>query len=170
MKNKKQLFILIAIVLCQLSIASLLFASNTTINRLSLRGLKGVYVEVERIEPEIEKDGLTKNHIRRDVELKLRKTGIKTLSKDEWFNTIGSPYLYVNVNVMKLRASKEYIYSVNIALRQNVYPVREPIEVIGATTWSIGGIVGITYNLNKIRSSVKSQVDKFIKAYLAVNR
>ena len=102
--------------------------------------------------------------------MKLRKARIKTLSKDKWLIATGSPYLYVNVNVLKLRASKEYIYSVNIALRQNVYPVREPIEVIGATTWSIGGIVGITYNLNKIRSSVKGQVDKFIKTYLSVNR
>jgi len=170
MKNKKQWIFLITIILCQLSVASFLFASETNISRLSLRGLKGVYVKVEKIDSEIEKDGLTKNRIRKDVELKLRKAGIKTLSRDKWLIATGSPYLYVNVNVMKLRASKEYIYSVNIALRQNVYPVREPIEVIGATTWSIGGIVGITYNLNKIRSSVKGQIDKFIKTYLSVNR
>jgi len=169
MKNKKQLFLLMVIFLCQLSIASFLFAYDTQTSRQSLRGLKGIYVEVEKIEPEIEKDGLTKNLIQRDVELELKKAGIKTLTKDVWFTTTGSPYLYVNANILKLRASKEYIYSINIALRQNVYPVREPIEVIGATTWSIGGIVGITYDLNKIRSSIKGQVDTFIKTYLAIN-
>jgi len=170
MKDKKQWNLLIAIFLCQLSMASSLFASNTNISRLSLRGLKGVYVKVEKIAPEIERDGLKGNRIRKDVELKLRKAGIKTLSRDKWLIVTGSPYLYVNVNVVKLRASKEYIYSVNIALRQNAYPVRNPIEVIGATTWSIGGIVGITYNLDKIKVSVISQVDRFIKTYLAINR
>ncbi len=169
MNKKKHWIFLIVIVLCKLSIASFLFASDNNVNRLSLRGLKGVYVSVEKIDSEIEKDGLTKSLIRKDVELKLQRAGIKILSRDKWFETTGSPYLYVNVNVLKLPASKEYIYSINTAFRQNVYPVREPIEVIGATTWSIGEIVGITYNLNKIRSSVKGQADKFIKTYLTVN-
>lgn len=148
---------------------SFAIASDAKYNRASLRGLEGVYVSVERLNPEIEKDGVTEGLIRRDVELKLRMAGIRALSKEEWFDVMGSPYLYVNVNALILRETREYIYSIHIAFKQNVYPVREPIVILGATTWSIGGIIGITSDLDKIRASLKGRVDEFIDAYLSVN-
>ena len=135
----------------------------------SLRDLKGIYVSVEKLTQEIQKDGLTKDRIQGDVELMLRMAGIKTLSKEEWFDEEGSPSLYVNANVLKLSATREYVYSVNISFKQTVYPIRKPMEITGAATWSVGGIVGITPDLGKIRASVKEQVDEFIKAYLSVN-
>ncbi|MBU2623718.1 MAG: hypothetical protein KKD92_15520 [Proteobacteria bacterium] len=160
---------LITFALPLLTLSSFVMASDDKISRQSLRDLKGIYVSVEKLTPEIEKDGLTSNNIGKDVESMLRKAKIKTLSKGEWFDVTGSPYLYVNANVLKLPDTKEYIYSVNIALKQNVYPVREPIEILGAATWSVGGIIGITPSLDKIRASVREQVGKFIKAYLSVN-
>jgi hypothetical protein len=81
----------------------------------------------------------------------------------------GSPFLDVNAHVLKLRATREYIYSVNISFKQTVYPARKPVEITGAATWTIGGIIGITSDLDKIRASVKDQVEDFIQAYLAVN-
>ena len=152
-----------------LYLSSFVMAYDSKVSRQSFRGLKGVYVFVENLEPQIEKDGLTQNSIKRDVEMMLRKAKIKTLSKGEWFDMTGSPYLYVNPNVLKLTETKEYIYSISIALKQNVYPVREPIEILGAATWSVGGIIGITPNLDKIRASVKELANKFIQTYLSVN-
>jgi hypothetical protein len=125
---------------------------------------------VENLGTQIEKDGLTKNSIKKDAEFMLRKAKIRTFSKGEWFEVTGSPYLYVNANVIKLLQTKEYIYSIGVALKQNVYPVREPIEILGATTWSLGGIIGITPSLDKIRAAVREQVNKFIKVYLSVNQ
>ena len=135
----------------------------------SLRGLKGVHIWVESLASQIKKDGLTEELIRRDVASQLQVAGIRILSKEEWFDTEGSPYLYVNANVLKLQPTNEYIYSIGISLRQNVYPVRKPIEITGAATWSMGGIIGITSNLNKIRASVKDQIEEFIRVYLSVN-
>ena len=166
---KKHWILLITFILPLLTLTSPVMASDSQISRESLRGLKGIYISVEKLAPEIEKDGLTVNSIGRDVESMLRKANIKTLSKAEWLDATGSPYLYVNANVLKLPGTKEYIYSVNIAFKQNVYPVREAIEISGAATWSVGGIIGITPSLEKIRASVREQVDKFIKAYLSVN-
>ncbi len=166
---KKLCIFLIIFTLSLLNLSSFVTAYDSKVSRQSLRGLKGVYVFVENLEPQIEKAGLTRNSVRRDVELMLRKAKIKILSKGEWFDVTGSPYLYVNANVLKLPDTKEYIYSVNIALKQNVYPVREAIEILGAATWSVGGIIGITPSLDKIRASVREQVNKFIKTYLSVN-
>jgi hypothetical protein len=70
---------------------------------------------------------------------------------------------------LKLQESEEYLYSVNISLKQTVYPARNPIEISGAATWSTGGIIGITPNLRTIQEAIKGQVKEFIKVYLAVN-
>ena len=166
---RKNWIILITFTLSLLNLSHFVMAYDSKVSRQSFRGLKGVYVFVENLDPQIEKDGLTQDSIKRDVEVMLRKAKIKTLSKGEWFEVTGSPYLYVNANVLKLTETKEYIYSISIALKQNVYPVREPIEILGAATWSVGGIIGITPNLDKIRASVKELVNTFIKTYLSVN-
>ena len=169
MNKRKYCCILLIVVLALLNMTSFSFAGDYSIQTESLRDLKGVYVSVESPTPEIQKDGLTEDRIKKDVELMLRMAGIKILSKEEWFDAEGSPSLYVNANVLKLLETREYVYSVNISFKQSVYPVREPMEISGAATWSAGGIVGITPDLDKIRASVKEQVDEFIKAYLSVN-
>ena len=159
----------VSLVFVMLYLSSSAVASDAKSNRASLRGLEGVYVKVDGLTPEIEKEGLTKALIRKDVYSKLQASGIRILSKEKWFDVMGSPHLYVNINCLKLRETKEYIYSIRIAFRQNAYPEREPVLILGAATWSVGGIVGITYRFDKIRSSVRGRVDEFIRAYLSVN-
>ena len=169
MSRRKYCCFFTTVALALLNMTSFSFAGDHSIQKESLRDLKGVYVSVESPAPEIQKDGLTEDRIQKDVELMLRMAGVKILSKKEWFDAEGSPFLYVNTHILKLRATREYIYSVNISFKQNVYPVRKPMEISGAATWSIGGIIGITPDLDKIRASVKEQVNEFIKAYLSVN-
>jgi hypothetical protein len=159
----------VSLFLAMLPFSSYALASDAKYNRASLRGVEGVYVKIEGLTPELEKDGLRETLIRTDVESELRTAGIRTLSKEKWFDMTGSPHLYVNINCLKLRETKEYIYSVRIAFRQNVYPEREPILILGATTWSVGGVIGITQRIEKIRASLKSRVDEFVRAYLSVN-
>ena len=169
MRQGKYWSFLTLLVLVLLSTCTSSLGGYYAIQVESLRGLKGVYIWVESLASQIKKDGLTEELIRRDVASQLQVAGIRILSKEEWFDTEGSPYLYVSANVLKLQPTNEYIYSIGISLRQNVYPVRKPIEITGAATWSMGGIIGITSNLNKIRASVKEQIEEFIKVYLSVN-
>ena len=159
----------VCLFLGMLPFLSYALASDAKYNRASLRGIEGVYVRVEGLTPELEKDGLKEVLILRDVESELRTAGIRTLSKEKWFDMMGSPHLYVNINCLKLGETKEYIYSIRIEFRQNVYPEREPILILGATTWSVGGVIGITQRIDKIRASLKGRVDEFIEAYLSVN-
>jgi hypothetical protein len=138
--------------------------------RQSLKGVKGVFITVEPLAPEIERDGLTQRLIRKSVEVRLRRAGIKVLSKVEWFEEGGHPLLYVNAHVLRLAESKEYIYAINVAVKQNVYLTREPIQIPSAATWWPGSVAGITPKLSAVRDAINKQVDAFIQAYYSVNR
>ncbi len=123
--------------------------SDDATSRRSLSGIKGFSVKVERIDPEIEGDGLKAATIQSDAEGLLKGLGIRILSKMESLDEPGEPNLYINLNILKLRATNEYIYSIQMAFRQNAYLSRAPIEVLGASTWSLGLVTGITYDLGK---------------------
>lgn len=51
-------------------------AMDTELSRSTLKGLRGVSVMIESLEPEVERDGLSRSTIETDVELKLRQAGI----------------------------------------------------------------------------------------------
>src|SRR6266704_3096051 len=109
--------------------------------RNTLAGLTGMYVLVEHIPDEAERDGLDTTQIRTDVELKLRQAGITVLTQQEWLSTAAAPYLYVNVQVFK-NSAHFYAYSANVELRQRVALVHNPSTSVLATTWSARGTIG----------------------------
>jgi hypothetical protein len=55
----------------------------------ALRGLKGVHVLVEKLDPDAERLGLTTAQIQADVELRLRKGGVRVLTEEEMLETRG---------------------------------------------------------------------------------
>jgi hypothetical protein len=145
------------------------FGGDPRFNRSSLKDIGSFYVSVERLASDIEQEGLTQKSIQDSVEKQLRRAGIKPLPKEEAFDVPGSPYLYVNSHVLKLAATKEYIYSIRVSFHQNVYSVRDPMIIVGAATWSSANVIGITGNVTKIRTAIKNQVATFIEAYRFVN-
>ena len=151
--------------------ASPLLALNSEMNRSSLQGLKGIRVLVEDFAPEVEREGLVKNQIQKDVEDKLRAGGMKILTQEEAVKTPGEPYLYVNLNVNFSKDEEEVCsYSIDIALIQNVNLVRNPKQTTYAITWSTGGVGLIgKKSLSQLKESVEDIVDIFIKAFLSVN-
>jgi hypothetical protein len=144
-------------------------SSDDAASRRSLSGIKGFSVKVEKINPEIEGDGLKATAVQSDAEGLLKGLGIKVLSKSESLDEPGEPALHINLHILKLRATSEYIYSIHVAFRQNAYLSRAPIEVLGASTWSLGLVTGITSDLGKIRSSIKEQVQIFGEAFRSAN-
>src|SRR5437773_731829 len=137
--------------------------------RKTLAGLTGLYVSVEQIPDEMQRDGLDTTQILTDVELKLRQAGITVLTRQEWLSTAAAPYLYVNVQAHK--TSNLYALSVDVELRQLVTLVHNPAVSILATTWSATGIIGTvgSQKLASVREDVRDLTDQFINAYLAAN-
>jgi|SRR5437588_5862570 len=137
--------------------------------RKTLVGLTGVYVSVEHIPDEMQRDGLDTTQIQTDVELKLRQAGITVLTRQEWLSTAAAPFLYVNVQAIK--NTNFYAFSVEVQLRQRVTLVHDPAVLILATTWSATGVIGTvgSKKLSSLRETVRDLTDQFINAYLAAN-
>ena len=136
----------------------------------TLRGLKGVMVFIEEIEPDVENHGLTKVLLKRKVESRLRQADIPVLTRDEAFNMPGKPYLYLSLTTHNTGIGL-YSYSIRIEFNQDVCIIREPSIRAGATTWvaNVVGIVGAA-NLPAVTEDVIVLTDKFIHDYLAANQ
>ncbi|MFC1489811.1 hypothetical protein ACFL6K_01245 [Candidatus Latescibacterota bacterium] len=136
----------------------------------SLKGLKSVFVIVEALSSDVEKDGLKQSQIKTEVELKLRMAGIKVQNEDEWFNEPWAPFLQVSVTPLKNEAISNYSYSFGVSLYQYVVLTSDTDIIIPAITWqSISlGIVG-SRNVAIIRNLVEEKIDMFINDYLTAN-
>lgn len=145
------------------------FAQDDENTRPTLRGLQGISLYVEPLDPQIEKMGLRKEQIQTDTVSKLKLAGIHALTREEFLELRGHPYLYVNVNISMLKTQIiRYLYYIRVELNQEVILVRAPNAKLSTVTWSTGGW-GIDFSLDYIRQNVKAQVDKFINAYLTEN-
>lgn len=158
-----------------LALSSLGFAQDTR-DTDGLRGLAGVAVRVTELPQEVERDGLLKAQLQTDVELRLRKAGIRVLTEDQWFIEPGQPTLRVGVYLYKVSDPKTinaYTKSVEVVLRQNVVLSRKPSTIVrGAITWESTLTVGVSNStvLQKdIRDQVADRIDEFINAFLAAN-
>jgi hypothetical protein len=142
------------------------FAQSMQEDRNVLQGLDGIRVEVKRIKPEIERDGLFASILQTDVELKLRMAGIKVFSEGEEPAIPSAPYLFLNVDAMK--SSIGYAYRIQLSLREPVTLARKALKVVG-TTFRTQDQFGISPHLSDIREEVRDVVDEFINAWLQAN-
>ena len=136
----------------------------------TLRALPGVYVEVEELGTDVEADGLTTIQIQQDVELKLRRAGIRVLSEPEWASIPGKPFLYVGVSTVK--DGSRYAFHLQVELFQRVRLERyQEIAPVQVPTWRAQKEIGVidAGRVQELRTYLADQVDQFIQAYLAVN-
>jgi hypothetical protein len=134
----------------------------------TLTGLPGVRVVIGPIKPEVVKYGLTERAFQTDVELQLRRNGVKVLNAEEWIATPGQPYIWVEPLIVI--DGQQYVVGINVELMQNVRLVTNPRFVLSACTWhrrSIGS-GGLLY-IQSIRRQVKDKIDEFLNDYLAAN-
>jgi len=156
-------------VVCVISVSP---ALAKTIGRETLQGMRGVNVLVEGIKEEAEKDGLTTRQLQTDVEVELRKAGIRVLTEEQSLKSPGKPYLYLYVITLKREGGREYVYCIELSLRQNVYLSRKrSMDLIATTFGPLGGVgvASVAHMSNHVRKIVRDQVNRFINAYLAVN-
>ena len=168
--NAKKLLVIV-VCLCVVVVSPSMIFPSSEIGHRTLCGLEGVNVLIENIAPDAEGDGLHRSTLQVDVELRLRKAGIRVLTEEEMLNLPNMPHLYVNIQVMK-RKNGGYIYSIAVSLSEWVKLIREPFSHMSATTWKATGcigIVGVSYLEEDIRRQVGDMVDEFINDYLAAN-
>src|SRR5207249_4173290 len=75
------------------------WAGDSEADRATLRGVEGVDVLVEALKPEVERAGVTRQQLKIDVELQLRKAGIRVFTEEERLRTPGAALLSIEVHV-----------------------------------------------------------------------
>jgi hypothetical protein len=173
MKQFVMVMIAVPLLIC---FARPVFAVDSRESRMTLTGLRGVYVAVEEMqsnvmkyEKHLHKSGLTPAQIQQDVARRLREEGIRVLTQDEWLNTPGRPVLYVNINTHE---NEKYwlAYDVRLEVQLLVSLDSNPRIKTLASTWAINmtGMVDIG-NLNVLRDNILVLVNRFVEAYTSVN-
>lgn len=138
------------------------------LQQMPLIGLRGVNVLVADMNPQAEQLGLTKAEIQTDVELRLRKAGIRILTEKESAETPGVHYLIVRVNTDIKPGSALCAFNIRVLVRETV--TLESGFSTDGTIWNTEALGSVeTGNIRKIRDSVRARVDEFIFDYLAAN-
>jgi len=155
---------LFAIAICCPTVARGL-AQDLPANRAAVRGIDGVLVAVEPLDPESKAQGLTEDLLRTEVELQLLQAGLRVRTRGEFDSLREKALLYVRVSCMKNASC--FGYTVSLGLRQEVVLVRDPGLSLLAETWSIGGVGAIQADNMKeaATEAVRKYVDRFLSAW-----
>lgn len=137
----------------------------------SLRGLKGIGLLIEPLNPEIEKAGISRDQLKQEIALQLRQAGIQVLNEEARVEEPGKPYLYINLNAYSWREEVIYGYALKVDLNQLILLDRDKKSGCFGTTWYSGsaGIIGANKMKSFIRTELADTIDKFIHDYSAAN-
>jgi hypothetical protein len=139
--------------------------AQMSLGKESLKGLSAVRVIVEDFSAQIVDAGLHNDQIQQDVELRLRKAGIKVVSQD----TSSAPFINVVIGGVKVPRTNGTAYAMTLTLSQYVILERDPSIRVSAETWSASLAVGYVINATEIRNQLGDVVDSFINDYLSQN-
>jgi len=141
---------------------------DVDITRATLRGLRGMGVLVEPLDPDVERAGLTTLHLQTAVEGQLQKAGIPVFTTEERLRVPGKPFVYVHVHVV-LRSYALVTYFVQVELNQRASLETDAL-LATVSTWSVGlqGTIEKA-RLDTLDDFVRDAVDQFINAYFSVH-
>jgi len=152
------------------SVRSTPVASTATFTNKPLAGLKGVLVVIESINNDAKKDGLDPDQIKVEIELRLRKAGIRVFDKSTDSGNDSLAILDIAVDNLK-EDDGLYVYSLSLSLIELVHLIRSENCSASATTWSTThfGTVGTDNMATYLRQIMDNQTDRFANDYLAQN-
>jgi hypothetical protein len=143
----------------------------TADKRDTLRGLREVSVLVEYLPDDVEREGLSREHLTRDIEVRLRQAGLRVLTISEIANSPGAPYLYVAVYPITGPSVNLNAYAIGLTLKQLVQLSRNPTTEFFATTWEGPAPPSLLSapRVLDIRTRISDAIGRFIIDYQAVN-
>jgi hypothetical protein len=138
--------------------------------RYGLKGLKGFYVQVDRLPFDVEQRGLTQQQVQRDVELRLRKGGAVVLTREQAMNDPNAPRLHVRILTSKVQHASLYTYCIVMNFGQAATLARDASISVDAVTWTKTGLGMIkSKKLEEVRKVIAEITDEFLNAYLSEN-
>ena len=136
----------------------------------TLRGLPGVEVVVEAVEPELERAGLTGAAIKADVERRLGAAGIAVYRSQNENPSAAKAYLYVQVDGVRVPAQDLYAIGVQLQLRQTLQSPVTASNIVDAMTWDAHTVlVAKTGEVVRVRDTIQEYADQFIRDWMATH-
>ena len=137
--------------------------------RDTLRGLPGVEIMVEPIEPALERAGLNAREIRADVGRQLEAGGVTVYASQTDNPSSAKPYVYVQVVGVALDR-QAFAIELQVHLRQTL---RSPVtgsNIVNAMTWDQHTVmVTPSGRMDGVRSAIREAVAEFVTDWQAVH-
>ena len=134
----------------------------------TLKGINSLYVTIENLHPDAKEIGLTSAMLRKDIEDKLKNTGITVP-----FALIGNdePYLNVVVTVHYDKSTDFVYYALHISVLQPVVLAKSSNLSCYGRTWfeSSAGGASKAESVQVIRADIAQQIDGFLDDYRTAN-
>lgn len=136
----------------------------------TLRGLPGVEVAVEPLEPELERDGLTRAAIQTDVARRLGAGGVTLYGSQTENPSAAKAYLYVQVDGLRLPGQDLYAIGVQVQLRQTLRSPVTASNIVDAMTWDAHTVLVVKISeVERVRETIQEYVDQFARDWMAVH-
>ena len=136
-----------------------------------LVGIEELYVVIVPPDSKPNEDGLVWKELQAKVENKLRETAIK-IPPDVYAGVrvfrFGIPTLRIDVNMLKLNDSQQYVFHIQTSLSRTVHLARETKLGITADVWKVGPVMQATTVQDMpaaVTNAVLNQVETFISCY-----
>lgn len=162
--------ILLVLVITSLMISTDSFSQSNQAEMNTLKGLKGIGVEVEDIDSDAASDGLKKDALLKIITQKLNKSGINILTNQEVGTISGQPKLVLSINSIK-QPGPIYIFTATLDLNQIVALQRMPGLTTVSPTWTVlttGGALPEDLSTN-VQAALDPMLDSFISDYKKAN-
>lgn len=142
-----------------------------TQNAATLKGLTAVRVVVEVNQAAGEQQALRKTDLQDRLAAKLKKAGLQLLGEKE--RAQGMPTLYLDASLLAVDKGDDglFVYSIDLALLQEVRLLRDPGIKTASPTWRAAGALGTVdaAEIAGLRDTTDELVEQFLKAYRAAN-
>ena len=145
-------------------------ASDTSMDRATLRGLKAVKVVIDPLAPELEREGLDANRFRGGIEQKLRDAGIKLDNDVNEF--MGLSISFAQAAKRGLLTKKgPFSLTISLGVYQVAVLTRDMATKTVVETWGVEKTISVSpRDLDRdVSSAVDDLVDQFVKGYHSVN-
>ena len=121
-------------------------------------------VQVEGVDSDAKRAGITEQQLLKDVELRLTKAGLNLDSDTR-------EALFLNVNILESENTGQFAFSLVLQVVAKAIYSDAPQRQAFAAIWSKGalGLAGSEVAREAIRDAVADKVDQFLDDYLAAN-
>lgn len=138
--------------------------------RDTLRGLPGVEVVVEELQPEIAL-GVSRTEIQAAVTSQLRAAGITVYPSQQDNPSPAKAYLYLHINGLALPDQEAVAVALQVQLRQTVRAVATESQIVNAMTWDAHNLVVLPASrVDDLREELHRYVTLFTDDWAAAHR